>query len=132
MKNDTTITSYAVSNYCNGKGTDFSAQFQDPIEEKIVEQRESLRHQPYALRPITPYRSIPEATAEYQHRASGETPTQAAQEAETTATPTADMGIDFSKTDNPKQNPNVGLFTIKAANEWIDEASNRPMPRSCA
>ena len=128
MKNDTTFTSDAVSNYYNGKDTDFSVQFQDPIEEKIVEQRESLRHQPYALRPITPYRSTPEATAEHRHLASGETPTQVAQEAETTATPTADMGIDFSKTDNPKQNPNVGLFTIKAANEWIDEASNRPMP----
>lgn len=128
MKNDTTITSDAVCNSYNGKDTDFSVQFQDPIEEKIVEQRESLRHQPYALRPITPERSTPEATADQQHHASDETPTQAAQEAETTATPTADMGIDFSKTDNPKQNPNVGLFTIKAANEWIDEASNRPMP----
>ena len=35
---------------------------------------------------------------------------------------------DFTIIDNPEPNPNVGLFTIKAANEWIDDASRKPMP----
>lgn len=36
--------------------------------------------------------------------------------------------IDTAFIDNPELNPNIGLFTIKAANQWIDEASSRPMP----
>ena len=35
---------------------------------------------------------------------------------------------DFSLTDNPEENPNVGLFTVKSANQVIDEAKNRPVP----
>ena len=35
---------------------------------------------------------------------------------------------DFTLIDNPEPNPNVGLFTIKAANEWIDDARRKPMP----
>ena len=37
--------------------------------------------------------------------------------------------IDFSLIDNPTPNPNIGLFTIKEANEWIDEASQRSKAR---
>lgn len=37
-------------------------------------------------------------------------------------------GFDFSKIDHPDPDPNIGMFTIKSANEWIDEASSRPMP----
>lgn len=36
---------------------------------------------------------------------------------------------DFSFTDNPGENPNVGLFTIKSANQFIDEAKSRPTPQ---
>lgn len=36
--------------------------------------------------------------------------------------------IDTAFIDNPEHNPNVGLFTIKAANEWIDDARRKPMP----
>ncbi len=48
---------------------------------------------------------------------------------------TCTMNIDeepqpnFSFTDNPGDNPNVGLFTIKSANQFIDEAKNRPTPQ---
>lgn len=37
-------------------------------------------------------------------------------------------GFDFSRIDNPEDNPNVGLFTVKSANQAIDEAKNRPTP----
>lgn len=37
-------------------------------------------------------------------------------------------GFDSSLIDNPTDNPNVGLFTVKTANQVIDEAKNRPMP----
>lgn len=40
----------------------------------------------------------------------------------------ADNEFNFSKMENPEENPNVGLFTIKSANQWIDDASERPMP----
>ena len=43
-------------------------------------------------------------------------------------TNTANIGFDFSMIDNPETDPNVGLFTIKDANQTIDDASNRPMP----
>lgn len=49
--------------------------------------------------------------------------------AEATATPSIDAGFDFSRIDNPEENPNVGLFTVKSANQVIDEASNRPTPK---
>ncbi len=48
--------------------------------------------------------------------------------AEATATSGDNAGFDFSRIDNPEKNPNVGLFTVKSANKWIDEASSRPMP----
>lgn len=35
---------------------------------------------------------------------------------------------DFSFTDNPEQNPNVCLFTVKSVNQVIDEAKSRPTP----
>ena len=79
------------------------------LDEVFAAMREEmLSGQEYPLRPITPptaQQSAPEATADRQHHVSDETPTQAAQEAETTAKPTADMGIDFSKTDNPQTPP---------------------------
>lgn len=36
---------------------------------------------------------------------------------------------DFSLTDDPKESPNVGLFTVKSANQVIDEAKQRPTPK---
>ncbi len=36
--------------------------------------------------------------------------------------------IDTSMIDNPEPNQNVGLFTVKPVNQWIDEASSRQMP----
>lgn len=35
---------------------------------------------------------------------------------------------DFSFTDNPTQNPNIGIFTVKSANQVIEEAKSRPTP----
>lgn len=97
---------------------------------------EMLSGQEYPLRPITPPRAhqgAQEVTADQRHQASGETPTQSPYVANTAANESGTQspdahGFDFSKIDNPIPNSNVGLFTIKAANEWIDEASNRPMP----
>ena len=48
--------------------------------------------------------------------------------AEATARSGDNGGFDFSRTDNPEKNPNVGLFTVKSANQVIDEAKNRPIP----
>ena len=111
-------------------------QVNDPnnLDEVFTAMRdEMLSGQEYPLQPIMQPQSAPEATAEQQHNASNETPTEAICDDDTAApqssiTPTDAHGFDFSKTDNPRPNPNVGLFTIKAANEWIDEASSRPMP----
>jgi len=45
------------------------------------------------------------------------------------STPSGDNdGFDFSRIDNPDDNPNVGLFTVKSANQVIAEAKNRPTP----
>jgi len=42
---------------------------------------------------------------------------------------TADnSGFDFSRIDNPEANPNVGLFTVRSANQVIDDAKSRPTP----
>ena len=38
-------------------------------------------------------------------------------------------GYDFSQIDSPKENPNVGLFTVKSANQAIKDAKSRPVPR---
>lgn len=38
-------------------------------------------------------------------------------------------GCDFSLIDSPKENPNVGLFTVKNANQAIRDAKNKPVPR---
>lgn len=94
---------------------------------------EMLSGQEYPLQPIMPPQSASEATTSQLHHASDDTPPQTPCEADAAATessapPTAAHRFDFSKVDNPKPNPNIGLFTIKAANEWIDEASSRPMP----
>ena len=43
-------------------------------------------------------------------------------------TPT-EQGFDFTLIDNPKPNENFGLFKVKPANDWIDEAKNWPIPR---
>jgi len=48
--------------------------------------------------------------------------------AEATARSGDNGGFDFSRTDNPEKSPNVGLFTVKSANQVIDEAKNRPIP----
>lgn len=47
---------------------------------------------------------------------------------ETAANALAD-GYDFSLIDSPKENPNTGLFTVKAANQVIMDAKNRPPRR---
>ena len=88
------------------------------------------------IEPITPperHQGDTEATAHQQHHAGNETTAEAICEADAAATesgtpPTDAHGFDFSKVDNPEPNPNIGLFTIKAANKWIDEASRRPKP----
>lgn len=41
---------------------------------------------------------------------------------------TNNVGFDFSRTDNPEANPNVGLFTVRSANQVIDDAKSRPTP----
>lgn len=53
----------------------------------------------------------------------------------TTATPQAEQRSieavpqpDFSLTDNPEENPNVGLFRVRTANQVIEDAKNRPTP----
>lgn len=38
-------------------------------------------------------------------------------------------GPDFSLIDNPEEDPNVGLFTVKSANQVIMDAKNRPPRR---
>lgn len=50
------------------------------------------------------------------------------EDAEATPTSGDNSGFDFSRIDNPEKNPNVGLFTVKSANQVIDEAKNRPIP----
>ena len=47
---------------------------------------------------------------------------------ETAANALAD-GYDFSLTDSPEKNPSSGLFTVKAANQVIMDAKNRPPRR---
>ncbi len=37
-------------------------------------------------------------------------------------------GFDTSLIDHPTENPNVGVFTLKTANQTIEEASKRPIP----
>ncbi len=64
----------------------------------------------YPLQPITP--------------GSGDTATPSPTDEATHA----NGGLDFSLIDNPKDNPNVGLFTVKSANQVIDDAKNRPTP----
>lgn len=59
--------------------------------------------------------TLEDVKVNYQHHENDKMPTDA-------------HGFDFAKIDNPEPNPNIGLFTIKAANKWIDEASSRPMP----
>ena len=97
---------------------------------------EMLSGEEYPLQPLTvpePPQSDPEPTNDQRHHEREETPPQSTCEADAAATasntpPTTGMKIDFSKTDNLEPDPNIGLFTIKAANQWIDEASSRPMP----
>ena len=107
------------------------------LDEVFAAMREEmLSGEEYPLQPLTvpePPQSDPEATNDQRHHKRKETPPQSTCEADAAATasntpPTTGMKIDFSKTDNPEPDPNVGLFTIKAANQWIDEASSRPMP----
>ena len=38
-------------------------------------------------------------------------------------------GPDFSLIDSPKENPNVGLFTVKTASQAMIDAKSRPVPR---
>lgn len=62
---------------------------------------------------------------------SGDTAIPSADEtinAEATATSGYNGGFDFSRTDNPEDNPNVGLFTVRSANQVIEDAKNRPTP----
>ena len=73
---------------------------------------EMLSGQEYPLRPITPpepHQSDTEATADQQHYANDETPTEAICEAdaaaESSATATDAHGFDFSKTDYPQTPP---------------------------
>jgi len=40
----------------------------------------------------------------------------------------SNLDFDDSLIDNPESNPNVGLFTVKSANQVIAEASSRPKP----
>lgn len=82
---------------------------------------EMLSGQEYPLKPIVAPSSGAIATS------------TSATDEESSATPTDTMTAatpqpDFSITDNPEENPNVGLFTVKAANQVIDEAKNRPTP----
>lgn len=107
------------------------------LEEVLdAKRKQILSGQEYPLRPITPptaFQSAQEAIVDQHHHASEEITAQTPCEADAAATqssapPTDAYGFDFTKTDNPMPNPNVGLFTIKSANDWIDEASNRPMP----
>lgn len=37
-------------------------------------------------------------------------------------------GFDTSLIDHPTENPNVGVFTLKTANQTVEDASKRPMP----
>ena len=62
---------------------------------------------------------------------SGDTAIPSADEtinAEATDTSGYNSGFDFSRTDNPEDNPNVGLFTVRSANQVIEDAKNRPTP----
>lgn len=74
-----------------------------------------------------------EATSEQPYQASNETPPDATCVADAASnesgTPsTRNDELDLSWVDHPGSDPTIGLFTVKAANQWIDEASNRPMP----
>lgn len=62
---------------------------------------------------------------------SGDTAIPSADEtinAKATDTSGYNSGFDFSRTDNPEDNPNVGLFTVRSANQVIEDAKNRPTP----
>lgn len=107
------------------------------LDEVFAAMREEmLSGEEYPLQPLTvpePPQSDPEAANDQRHHEREETPPQSTCEVDVATTdssapPTADIEIDFSKIDNPEPDPNIGLFTIKAANQWIDEASSRPMP----
>lgn len=151
MKSDTAQMGNAANAvFHNGKGTEFSSHGQvelnapwddtipikdyDPnnLDDVFAAMREEmLSGQEYPLQPITPpeaHQSDPEKDNGAQHHVSCEMPSRAAQEAEITTPPTDECMFDFSLVDNPEPNPNVGLFAIKAANQWIEEASSRPMP----
>lgn len=41
----------------------------------------------------------------------------------------ASLNESIEKSMNIQNTPNTGLFTLKTANKWIDEAKNRPMPK---
>ena len=111
-------------------------QVNDPnnLDEVFAAMRdEMLSGQEYPLQPITlpePRQSVTEETTEQQHYASVETVTEAVREADTTSTvdamPDVEHEFDFSMIDNPRQNPNIGLFTIKTANDWMVEAKSEP------
>lgn len=91
-------------------------QVNDPnnLDEVFAVMRdEMLSGQEYPLRPITqpePHQSDTEATADQQHHASNETPTEAICDDDTAAPqssikPTDAHGFDFSKVDNPEMPP---------------------------
>ncbi len=41
---------------------------------------------------------------------------------------TNNPNFDFSLVDKPEENPNIGLFNVKTANQFINEAKSRPKP----
>jgi len=116
----------------------------------VLEQMRGEMEQPeYPLQPITPRhdnaasptnedngtpqnaQDNAEATSEQPYQASDETPPEAtcvadAASNESGTPPTRNDELDLSWVDHPESDPNIGLFTIKPANQWIDEASNRP------
>ncbi len=74
-----------------------------------------------------------EATSEQPYQASDETPPGAtcvadAASNESGTPPSRNDGLDLSWVDHPGSDPTIGLFTVKSANQWIDEASSRPKP----
>ena len=115
-QNDPLETHYKVTDNSG------NAQANNNDLDEVLEQMAKEYPTPeYPLQPLNaqePRQSDAGAADEQLHQASGETPTQ----------PNCEPDFDFSSVDNPKQNPNVGLFTVKSANQWIDEASSRPMP----
>lgn len=88
-------------------------QVNDPnnLDEVFAAMRdEMLSGQECPLQPITPPQSAPKATAEQQHNASNETPTEAICDdvtaaPQSSAPPTDAHGFDFSKVDNPQTPP---------------------------